>query len=146
MSNKKKKSTKIKKKISKKKVLKEALKQIIDDVCNYLPYSVVYSIHESDEETNNDHGWISVGYVPTQREISFSIYKSFYRDYDYPLPKKQKSSIYKAICHEIGHCMIEELVELAKHRFLNPDELERVDEKIATDVGDLIFKVWMDKR
>ena len=77
-------------KISKERVLRIFLGKVISGLLYYFPYNVVYSIHQSDKNANHNNGWISVSYIPTQREITFTVYKDYYTDFDYPLPQKQK--------------------------------------------------------
>lgn len=133
----------VKRKLNKKqkrKKLDDELRITINEVASYLPYSVVYQIINSKKDRNSSNGWIAVSYLPSDREIQFNIYEDFYNDYDYSLSEPERRHIYRAVCHEIGHCVIEEMHDLINKKFISKSQLEYTDEKIASDIGDIILK------
>jgi len=149
MSNKKTKTIKKKRKLTKKqleKKLDEELRIAVHDVATFLPYSTYYQIVKSKKKRNEDKGWIAVSYLPNDREIRFHIYKDFYDDFSYPLSVGARRYLYRVVCHEVGHCVIEQMHNLVMKRFISEHELKNTCEKLASDVGDIILKGLDNKK
>lgn len=119
----------MKKKKSNKAQIKELIRKSWDEIVDIVPLIRIYLIHWNEEKENQHGGHFTIWYSSENFQAVLTIFAGVY---DHPC---DKTHIEWSLCHEAGH------IYLWEHEGKFTDT-----EKAATLIGELIYKLLMNKR